>query len=171
MTETRHYDAAIIGTGQGGKPLATALAGAGYNTVIIERGYVGGSCVNEGCTPTKTMVASARAAYLARRASDYGVGTGPVSVDMKKVRQRKRDIVQTFRGGGEKQLQSTENLDFLRGEASFAGPRELEVDLNGGGNLRVSAERSSSTPAPAPRRRRSRGSKMFPSWTTVLSWS
>lgn len=141
MTETRHYDAAIIGTGQGGKPLATALAGAGYKTVIIERGNVGGSCVNEGCTPTKTMVASARAAYLARRASDYGVETGPVNVDMKKVRQRKRDIVQTFRGGGEKQLQSTENLDFLRGEASFTGPKELKVDLNGDGNLRVSADK------------------------------
>ncbi len=141
MTETRHYDAAVIGTGQGGKPLATALAGAGYKTVIIERGNVGGSCVNEGCTPTKTMVASARAAYLARRASDYGVETGPVNVDIKKVRQRKRDIVQTFRGGGEKQLQSTEDLDFLRGEASFAGPKELEVDLNGDGNLRVSADK------------------------------
>lgn len=84
MTEPRHYDAAIIGTGQGGKPLATALAGAGYRTAIIERGDVGGSCVNEGCTPTKTMVASARAAYLSRRAFDYGVETGPVSVDMTK---------------------------------------------------------------------------------------
>lgn len=141
MTETRHYDAAIIGTGQGGKPLATALAGAGYRTAIIERGDVGGSCVNEGCTPTKTMVASARAAYLARRASDYGVETGPVSVDMTKVRQRKRDIVDRFRGGGEKRLQSTDNLDLLMGEARFAGSRELEVDLNGDGSLRLSADR------------------------------
>lgn len=141
MTGTRHYDAAIIGTGQGGKPLATALAGAGYSTAIIERGDVGGSCVNEGCTPTKTMVASARAAYLARRSSDYGVETGPVSVDMTKVRQRKRDMVESFRGGGEKRLRSTENLDLLLGEASFAGPRELEVDLNGDGNLRLTADK------------------------------
>lgn len=141
MTEARHYDAAIIGTGQGGKPLATALAGAGYRTAIIERGDVGGSCVNEGCTPTKTMVASARTAYLVRRASDYGVETGPINVDMAKVRQRKRDIVESFRGGGEKRLQSTENLDLLMGEASFAGPKELEVNLNGKGSLRVSADR------------------------------
>jgi pyruvate/2-oxoglutarate dehydrogenase complex dihydrolipoamide dehydrogenase (E3) component len=141
MTETRHYDAAIIGTGQGGKPLATALAGAGYRTAIVERGDVGGSCVNEGCTPTKTMVASARAAYLARRASDYGVETGPVSVDMEVVRQRKRDIVDQFRGGGEKRLRSTDNLDLIMGEARFAGPRELEVDLNGDGSLRLTADR------------------------------
>lgn len=141
MTETRHYDAAIIGTGQGGKPLATALAGAGYRTAIIERGDVGGSCVNEGCTPTKTMVASARAAYLARRAPDYGVETGPVNVDMKKVRQRKRDIVERFRSGGEKRLHSTDNLDLFMGEARFAGPRELEVALNGDGSVRLSADR------------------------------
>jgi pyruvate/2-oxoglutarate dehydrogenase complex dihydrolipoamide dehydrogenase (E3) component len=141
MTETRHYDAAIIGTGQGGKPLAAALAGAGYRTAIIERGDVGGSCVNEGCTPTKTMVASARVAYLARRSSDYGVETGPVSVDMEKVRQRKRDIVESFRGGGERRLQSAENLDLIMGEASFVGPRELTVDLNGDGDLLLTADR------------------------------
>ncbi len=141
MTETRHYDAAIIGTSQGGKPLATALAGAGYKTVIVERGDVGGSCVNEGCTPTKTMVASARVAYLARRSSDYGVETGAVSVDMGVVRQRKRDIVESFREGGEKRLQSTDNLHLLMGEASFAGPRELEVDLSGAGSLRLTADR------------------------------
>ena len=97
--------------------------------------------MNEGCTPTKTMVASGRIAYLARRASDYGVETGPVSVNMKKVRQRKRDMVASFRGGSEKRLQSTENLDLLTGEASFVGPKELEVDLNGDGSLRVSADR------------------------------
>ncbi len=141
MTETRHYDAAIIGTGQGGKPLATALAGAGYKTAIIERDNVGGSCVNEGCTPTKTMVASACAAYLARRTSDYGVYTGPVSVDMGVVRQRKRDIVESFRGGGQRRLENTENLDLLMGGARFAGPNELEVNLKRAGTLRLTADR------------------------------
>ncbi len=97
--------------------------------------------MNEGCAPTKTMVQSARAAYLARRSSDYGVETGPVSVDMEVVWQRKRDIVERFRGGGEKRLQSTENLDLLMGEARFAGPKELEVDLNGDGNVRLTADR------------------------------
>src|SRR6185437_6327598 len=90
---TQRVDAIIIGSGQGGNPLAVALARAGKKTVMIESKHVGGTCVNEGCTPTKTMVASGRVAYLARRAADYGVSTGPVSVDMAKVRQRKRDIV------------------------------------------------------------------------------
>ncbi len=141
MTGTHYYDAAIIGTGQGGKPLATALASAGYKTAIIERDDVGGSCVNEGCTPTKTMVASARAAYLARRSSDYGVYTGPVSVDIGVVRHRKRAIVRRFRSGGQRGLENAENLNLLMGDARFAAPKELEVDLKRGGTLRLTADR------------------------------
>ena len=79
---TEQYDCLILGAGQAGGPLATALARAGRKTALIEREHVGGTCINEGCTPTKTMVASGRVAYLARRAADYGVQTGPVSVDM-----------------------------------------------------------------------------------------
>src|SRR5437870_13109071 len=100
------YDAVIIGTGQSGKPLSLALAQAGWKTAIIEREHVGGTCINEGCTPTKTMVASGRVAYLARRGADYGVQTGPISIDMKVVRQRKRDIVDSFRGGSERRLKN-----------------------------------------------------------------
>ena len=92
----KSYDAVIIGVGQAGEPLASSLAKAGRRVALIERESVGGTCVNRGCTPTKTMVASARVAYLARRGSDYGVETGPVSVDLTKVRQRKRDIVEDF---------------------------------------------------------------------------
>src|SRR5919201_3195806 len=99
MSPSKTYDAVVIGSGQGGTPLSMALAQAGMRTALIEREHVGGKCVNEGCTPTKTMVASGRVAYLARRAADYGVITGPVSVDMGKVRQRKRDIVDSFRSG------------------------------------------------------------------------
>src|SRR5213595_2584807 len=99
MAETEQYDAIVIGAGQSGGPLARALAQAGRKTAIVEREHVGGTCINYGCTPTKTMVASARVAYLARRAADYGVGTGPVTVDLMKVRQRKRSIVESFRGG------------------------------------------------------------------------
>src|SRR5262250_3482381 len=113
MTNPEHYDAIIIGSGQGGTPLSRALAQAGMRTALIERKHVGGTCVNEGCTPTKTMVASGRVAYLARRAADYGVHTGAISIDMKKVRQRKRDIVDSFRGGGEKRIQNTQDLDFI----------------------------------------------------------
>src|SRR5438876_8740740 len=100
MTPTTHYDAIVIGAGQAGGPLSTARARAGRKTAIIERAHVGGTCINEGCTPTKTMVASARVAYLARRGADYGVNTGPISVDMNKVVQRKRDIVNSFRDSG-----------------------------------------------------------------------
>src|ERR671925_2020077 len=97
MNRTHHYDAVVIGAGQGGIPLAIALARAGRSTALIEREHVGGTCINEGCTPTKTMVASARVAYLARRAADYGVQAGPIEVDMGRVRERKRDIVNSFR--------------------------------------------------------------------------
>src|SRR5437016_6462758 len=116
MTTPQHYDAIVIGAGQGGMPLSRALAGAGRKTAIIEREHVGGTCINEGCTPTKTMVASARVAYLARRGADYGVHTGPIAVDMAKVRQRKRDIVDSFRNGSQKSIQSTKGDELSFGE-------------------------------------------------------
>src|SRR6266478_6314032 len=118
MTSTTQYDAIVIGAGQAGGPLSTALANAGWKTALIERIHVGGTCINEGCTPTKTMVASARVAYLARRGADYGVHTGPVTVDMHKVRQRKRDIVDSFRNGSLRRIEQTAGLDLLMGEAS-----------------------------------------------------
>src|SRR2546428_9151263 len=132
MTQTKHYDAIVIGAGQAGVPLSTTLAKAGWKTALIERVHVGGTCINEGCTPTKTMVASARVAYLTRRGADYGVQTGPVSVDMKKVRQRKRDIVDSFRNGSQRRIEQTEGVDLLIGEAAFTDPKTLEVRLNNG---------------------------------------
>jgi pyruvate/2-oxoglutarate dehydrogenase complex dihydrolipoamide dehydrogenase (E3) component len=135
MTETQHYNAVVIGAGQGGMPLARALAQAGRKTALVEREHVGGTCINEGCTPTKTMVASAKVAYFDRRSADYGVQNGPVSVDMHKVRQRKRDIVKSFRSGNERRIEETEGLDLLMGEASFSGPKELEIRLNGNGEM------------------------------------
>src|ERR687885_2619566 len=104
MSAMQGYDAIVIGAGQAGSPLSTALARAGRKTALIEREHVGGTCINEGCTPTKTMVASGRVAYLARRSRDYGVHTGEDCVDMTAVRQRKRDIVQSFRSGVERRL-------------------------------------------------------------------
>ncbi len=132
MTQPTHYDAIVVGAGQAGGPLSTALANAGWKTAIIEREHVGGTCINEGCTPTKTMVASARVAYLARRGADYGVQTGPITIDMIKVRQRKRDIVDSFRNGSQRRIESTPGVDLLMGEASFTGPKTLEVRLNNG---------------------------------------
>src|SRR6266704_3611810 len=111
MATTTHYDAIVIGAGQSGGPLSTALARAGWKTAIIERIHVGGTCINEGCTPTKTMVASARVAYLARRGADYGVHTGPITVDMRVVRKRKQGIVQGARSGFESRIESTEGVD------------------------------------------------------------
>ena len=135
------YKAVIIGTGQAGKPLATALANAGWKTAVVESGHVGGSCINVGCTPTKTMVASARVAYLARRAAEYGVNTGTVSVDMARVRERKQNIVEMFRGGSQRGLERTDNLELIFGKASFVDSHAVEVQLNSGGNRRLSAEK------------------------------
>lgn len=136
-----HYDAVVIGSGQGGNPLAMVLAKAGMRTALIERKHVGGTCINEGCTPTKTMVASGRVAYLARRAADYGVQTGPISIDLTKVRQRKRDIVTKFRSGGEQRIAKTQNLELVRGEASFSGPKTLAVRVTSGEHRELSADR------------------------------
>jgi len=131
------YDAIVIGSGQGGTPLSRTLAEAGMRTALVERTHVGGTCINEGCTPTKTMVASARVAYLARRAADYGVRTGNIEIDLKRVRQRKRDIVNTFRNGSQARLERTPNLDLIFGTASFTGPKEIAVQVKDGGGTRT----------------------------------
>src|SRR5438093_824394 len=127
MTTPQQYDAIVIGSGQGGTPLSTALAAAGMHTALIERKHVGGTCVNEGCTPTKTIVASGRVAYLARRAADYGVHTGPISIDLRKVRERKRNIVDKFRNGVQSRIEKAANLDLIFGDARFTGPKTVEV--------------------------------------------
>ncbi len=133
------YDAIVIGAGQAGVPLARAFARAGRRTALIERQHVGGTCVNDGCTPTKTMVASARVAWLARRSADYGVNTGVVSVDLASVRQRKREIIEQFRSGSEQRIEQTEGLDLLYGEARFTGQHSLAVELRDGTSRELSA--------------------------------
>src|SRR5262245_25271799 len=129
---TERFDVIILGTGQAGKPLAIELADAGRKTAIVERQHVGGTCVNVGCTPTKTMVASPRVANQARRAADYGARCGPVEMDMGKVRQRKRAIVDDFRSSGEKRLEETANAELICGEARFTAPKTIEVALKAG---------------------------------------
>jgi pyruvate/2-oxoglutarate dehydrogenase complex dihydrolipoamide dehydrogenase (E3) component len=132
------FDAIIIGSGQGGNPLAEVLVAAGKKTAMIERKDAGGTCINTGCTPTKTMVASARVAYLARRGSDYGVDVGPVAIDMVRVRERKRNIVLSARQSREKRLANA-HVEFIRGEASFTGPGKLSVALRDGGKRQLTA--------------------------------
>ena len=131
-------DAIIIGAGQAGGPLAGALAQAGRRVALIEREHVGGTCINVGCTPTKTMVASARVAYLARRGADYGVHTAPVRVDLARVRQRKRDIVESFRGGSERRVREA-GVQLIDGEARFVGERRVAVRLCDGSERTLSA--------------------------------
>jgi len=128
MNAPERYDAIVIGAGQAGGPLAGALARSGRRTALIEREHVGGTCINEGCTPTKTMVASARVAYLARRGADYGVRTGPVEVDLVRVRERKRAIVKSFRAGSLHRLEAAPGLDLICQEARFTGARQVAVD-------------------------------------------
>lgn len=125
------YDAIIIGSGQAGNPLALALAEAGKRTAVVERRYVGGTCINEGCTPTKAMVASAEVANLARRAADFGVRTGPVEVDLSEVVARKNRIVESFRSSNRNRLEDAENIDLIRGSARFLAPHEISVRQHG----------------------------------------
>jgi pyruvate/2-oxoglutarate dehydrogenase complex dihydrolipoamide dehydrogenase (E3) component len=135
------HDAVIIGTGQSGKPLALALGRAGWKVAVIEREHVGGTCINVGCTPTKTMVASGRVAYLARRGVDYGVKTGPVKVDLHRVFERKRRVVESFRNGGQKRLEKAANVELIFGEASFAGGMRVAVRLKRGGTRELEGKR------------------------------
>jgi pyruvate/2-oxoglutarate dehydrogenase complex dihydrolipoamide dehydrogenase (E3) component len=134
------YDAVVIGSGQAGMPLAIALAKAGRKTAVVEREHVGGTCINVGCTPTKTMVASARIAYLARRAADYGIRCGPVGVDMAQIHRRKQAIVDDFRTGDQRRLEEAENVSLIFGEARFTGPKVVEVKLNAGGTRTLTAD-------------------------------
>ena len=121
------FDAIVIGAGQSGPPLAARLARAGRKVLLVEREHLGGTCVNNGCIPTKAMVASARVAYLARRAGDFGVSAGPVSVDMKKVKARKDSIVNDSVQSLTRWLEGMENLTLMRAAARFTGPHEIEV--------------------------------------------
>ncbi|GAC1324679.1 MAG: mercuric reductase [Chloroflexota bacterium] len=138
MADEEKYDAIIIGDGQAGGPLSTALVKAGYRTAVIEREHAGGTCVNEGCTPTKTMVASARVAYLVGRAREYGVAATSPRVTMSVVRKRKQDIVDMFRDGSQKAIESG-GVDFLMGEGSFTGPHSVEVKLHSGETRQLTA--------------------------------
>ena len=138
--------------------MAGLFAGAGKSVAVVERKRVGGTCVNVGCTPTKTLVASAYAAHLARRAADYGVSAGPVGVDFAAVRARMLAIVGDKRAGLESWLAGMPNCALIGGHARFVAPHAVEV-----GGETLEADRSSSTSAPAPR------SPIFPASTGSAS--
>ncbi len=132
-------DAIILGSGQAGNPLAAALSKAGKRTILIEQKAVGGTCVNTGCTPTKTMLASAKAAEQARRGLEFGVRTGEVSVDMEIVRARKRQIVDQWRSSSEKRIAEAEHVELVRGIGRFTSPTSVQVRFAEGGMRLFSA--------------------------------
>jgi len=134
------YDAIVIGSGQAGGPLAKKLALAGKKTALIERRYVGGTCVNDGCTPTKTWVASAKAAYMATKSHKLGIDIKGYKVNMTQIQKRKNDVVSLFRNGSQKGLEATKGLSLIFGEASFTGPKTISVKLNDGGQLEMKAD-------------------------------
>src|ERR1700754_4739707 len=121
------FDAIIIGAGQAGPSLAGRLTAAGHTVAVVERKLIGGTCVNTGCIPTKTLVASAHAAHLARRGADFGVGTGAVSVDMAKVKARKDKIMLGDRKDVEDWLNGMDGCTVIRGHARFEDPHTLRV--------------------------------------------
>jgi len=121
------YDAIVIGSGQAGNPLCDSLTNRGWTVALIERDQLGGTCINTGCTPTKTMVASAQVAYYARQAGRWGVRTGEVSVDLPKIIARKDAIVERFRSGRQSVVDGRENLHLYRGHGRFVGPHSVQV--------------------------------------------
>ncbi|BCI87741.1 hypothetical protein NIIDMKKI_29470 [Mycobacterium kansasii] len=119
---TQRFDSIIVGAGQAGPSLASRLTGAGQRVAVVERKLIGGTCVNNGCIPTKTLVASAHAAHVARRAAEYGVGTGSVSVDMAKVKARKDGVMLNDRKAVEDWLEGMDGCTVVRGHARFEDP-------------------------------------------------
>lgn len=144
----KNFDAIIIGTGQAGPPLAASLAKKGFKTAIIEKGDLGGTCVNTGCTPTKAYVASARRAYIAGNSGELGVSVeGNVKVDLRKIKERKDRLISDSHSGLEKMFQNNENISLIRGKARFINNNTIEVNgeeyaaekiyLNVGGRPRI----------------------------------
>ena len=127
------YDAVVIGTGQSGVPLAKTLAGEGWRTAIIERHLVGGSCINYGCTPSKTMAASSKVIHIINNAETYGINISDYTINLEDVIERKRNIVKSFREGLERGILETNNLTLIRGEAEFINEKDIRIKLNNGG--------------------------------------
>jgi pyruvate/2-oxoglutarate dehydrogenase complex dihydrolipoamide dehydrogenase (E3) component len=133
------YDAIVIGAGQAGVPLAKKLALAGKKTALIEKRYIGGTCINDGCTPTKTWVASAKAAYMASKSSNLGINIKSYKVDMAQIKKRKDEVVSLFRNSSQKGLEKTKGLDLIFGDATFTDVNTIAVKLKDGGHKELKA--------------------------------
>src|SRR5690554_5219249 len=137
----KKYDAVIIGAGQSGMPLARQISGKGLKVALIEEGEIGGTCINAGCSPTKTMVASAKVAYQVSRASDFGVKVQGYTVDQKSVKKRKDYIIDLFRGGAESGLKKAENVDIIKGRGTFESDKEIKVQPAKGKPFTIGADK------------------------------
>ena len=135
------YDAIVIGSGQAGTPLSKKLAESGLKTALIEKRWVGGTCVNDGCSPTKTMIASAKLAWSVANGEKLGVHVGGYTVDFHEILDRKNEVVERMRGNSEKGIKETENLDLVYGTAVFTGPKEITITLNDGAKQVLSADK------------------------------
>ncbi|MCE6990106.1 mercuric reductase [Dyadobacter sp. CY323] len=135
-----HYDAIVIGSGQAGTPLSKKLAAAGFKTALIEKRWLGGTCVNDGCSPSKTMIASAKAAWSAEHNKSLGVEPGAITIDFKTILGRKNKVVNTMRSNLEKGIGETKNLDLIEGTAIFTDKKEITVTLNDGGSAVLTAD-------------------------------
>jgi len=152
------YDAIIIGTGQAGAPLSFALADRGWTVALVEKGNLGGTCINTGCTPTKTMVHRAQIAHYARNAARWGIVARDVSADLAKIVAQKNQLVQGRRDGKQKAIDRRPNLHLYRGLAQFLGPQQIKV-----GDQSLESERILSMPADVPR------FLQFPVWTRSVT--
>ncbi len=136
----RKFDAIVIGSGQGGVPLAKKLAKAGWQTAIVEKRWIGGTCINDGCTPTKSMIASGAAAHIIANSQEWGITVSDYKVDLEKIVARKNKVVQSFREGATKGMEKTQGLSIIYGEAVFSGDKTLSVKLQDGGQEEIAAE-------------------------------
>jgi pyruvate/2-oxoglutarate dehydrogenase complex dihydrolipoamide dehydrogenase (E3) component len=135
------YDAILVGSGQAANPLAKKLAAAGWRTALIERQWIGGTCINVGCTPTKTLIASGRVAYLVKRSADFGINTTGFSVDIETFLRRKNAVVLAYRESSTKSLLNTPHLDLIFGTATFTGPKEITVTKEDGSPETLTADK------------------------------
>src|SRR5690606_26272953 len=135
------FDAIIIGAGQSGMPLARQISKKGFKVALIEEGPIGGTCINNGCSPTKTMVASAKVAHTVRRASDFGIQVEGFDVDQRAIRKRKEDIVKLFRGGAQSSLEKAGVVDIVKGRGKFKNSKTVAVVNPDGGTIELQAER------------------------------
>ena len=140
-TFMREFDAIIIGSGQGGNPLAKKLAEAGLKTALIEKDKIGGTCINYGCTPTKTMIASAKTAYTISKAAKLGIKSSLPEPDIQAILRRKTQVVESFRGGTAGGLNKTKNLEVISGTAAFTGTKQIEVTNADGSRENLTAAR------------------------------